>query len=74
MQLDPKSIYRSLIGAEIGLSLAALVMLTAANGLREEKGFLYFLIIVGVSVVVPVTLIFLCEAVRYFLRKEFTND
>ena len=74
MSLKVKTIYRSLAGIEIALLIMCLLMIKAADMLRGENGIFYFLMIIGICVIVPLSLVFLCETARYFLRKEFEND
>lgn len=74
MKLEPKVIYRSLAFSEVGLLIVCLFMIKVADTLREDNGFFYFIVFFGVMVIIPLTLVFLCETARFFLRKEFEND
>ncbi|PHS35103.1 MAG: hypothetical protein COA91_13690 [Robiginitomaculum sp.] len=72
--MKPKKIAQALSITEGFLWIAALLGIKAAHMQFEEKGLLIFLIMATYAALVPVTLAFLCEGMRYLIKKQMESE
>ena len=74
--MNPKKITQALSVIEGFLWIATLIGIKAAHLQYEEKGLVYFLLMATYIALIPATLAFLCEGMRYLIKKqmELEND
>ncbi len=68
--MKPQKIAQALSVTEIFLWIAALIGIKGAHLQYEEKGLVYFLLMATYAALVPATLAFLCEGMKYLIKKQ----